>query len=84
MIGKHSKEVLVEVLPRVLRYSIPLYLPEEIVHFKTKTLLIDVPRLELEYIELQKLEEACRAAPKTVSLVECVARSESGQSVRLI
>lgn len=86
MLLKHTKEVLVDVLPRVLRYSIPLYLPEEIAHFKTKTLVIDVPRVELEYVELKRLEEAYRAAPKTVSLIECAASQtrESAQPIRMM
>ena len=44
MLVSHCKNVVVDIFPRMLRYTIPLYMNEERLHFGTDTLVLEVPR----------------------------------------
>ena len=39
---RHYKEVMTELAPRLIRYSIPLHLPAEQMAFRSHTLLVSI------------------------------------------
>ena len=66
---RHSKEVLVELLPKVLRYSIPLYLPSERLVFKASELILEFkPHNMPDYICFDTLRYQTNNPPSLYSI----------------
>lgn len=51
----HTKDILVRVLPQILQYRIPLYLPHEQQILKASELILNIPhKQDVSYVDLQK------------------------------
>jgi len=68
MLIKHFKEVAVELLPKTIRYTIPLYTAQERLLFGTHLLVLEVPAKKLAEIDLDKLNLLAKEPPKKIDL----------------
>lgn len=76
LIFRHPKEILVESFPTILRYSIPLILPQERLLFKSHHLILEVPQAPFQYIDLDELNATIKKPAKKIFLqAECPAPS---------
>jgi hypothetical protein len=69
---RHAKEVLLDCTPTVLRYSIPLLVPQERLLFQSSTLILEVPFVNRTEIDLAELNAISKKPPKKIFLqAEC-------------
>lgn len=57
MILRHYRDILVDLLPSGVKYSIPLILPQEQLLFRTTQLVVTLPIRELPEVDYEKLKE---------------------------
>ena len=57
MILMHYRDILVDLLPSGVKYSIPLILPQEQLLFRTTQLVVTLPLRELPEVDYEKLKE---------------------------
>ena len=61
----HSREILLNVLPKVLRYRIPLYLPTEQLVFGSKEILVDfTPQIMPTSYLFDEVHEVAKNPPR--------------------